>query len=239
MENWPRGLPAAPNCRRRSMCWPKRFFGHEDLAACDVDGAQLPTAIGGPLAEWVRRPRQASDRARCPASVPPIETWQPVPAMALSYRAGRVSCPSDLDVPLAERDRRTRQAASRARYACVPHRARRSPLPIALSRRPRSMFCRKRSTRRAPAVSTASSLCTALLGEDDRGVVPQLALPGIKDAGLELILVAQVADGHLVHVVLAQKLGFQGGGAVLSGTLALVLAHRELRTVSLTRLGPC
>ena len=70
-------------------------------------------------------------------------------------------------------------------------------------------------------------------------MVKQLTLPVIKDAGLELVLVAQVADGNLVQMMLAQKLGSVGRGTILSGTLALVFAHRKLRTVSLTRAGPC
>ena len=77
------------------------------------------------------------------------------------------------------------------------------------------------------------------VGKNERGMVKQVTLPVIKDAGLELVFVAQVADGNFVQMMLAQKFGFVGRGTILSGTLALIFARRELRTVSLTRVEPC
>ncbi len=65
-------------------------------------------------------------------------------------------------------------------------------------------------------------------------MVPQLPLPGVEDRGLQLVLVAQVADGDLVQVMLSEQVGFLRRGVIPSSSLA----HQALQAASLARRGP-
>lgn len=62
-------------------------------------------------------------------------------------------------------------------------------------------------------------------------VIQPVMLPAIKEVRWQLALVADLADGHLFHMVLAQQICILGGRNLLSTSLA----HLRLQAASLSR----
>jgi hypothetical protein len=59
--------------------------------------------------------------------------------------------------------------------------------------------------------------------EDGGAVLEELLLPGVEEGGLEVVLVADVGDGHPVDEVASEEGDLLGGGVVLAG-----LAHGRI-----------
>ena len=70
-----------------------------------------------------------------------------------------------------------------------------------------------------PLVLALGGLALAL--EGGGAVLEELPLPGVEDGGLELMLVAEIGDGHLVDEVASEDGDLLGRGVILAG-----LAHR-------------
>ncbi|MFT3770179.1 MAG: hypothetical protein QM820_32520 [Minicystis sp.] len=97
----------------------------------------------------------------------------------------------------------------------------------------RQAYQQLRDTRLELLLAAGPALLDAV--EDDRGVLEELALPGVEDARLQLVLVAHGGDGDLLHVVTLQQRGLLLAAVVATLTLRHARAPGRVRN---TAMGP-